>query len=139
MSSTIINIIIVIALGFFVLFLLGYAIRNKRKDEDLLDPMFRLIRALLILAAYLAGFLYLLYGAWVTLSEFKAMRYESIVSITWFGLLTLVVTALFSKIYITGGLTQEISKLKKTIETQEERIKMLEKKVDRKKNESKDS
>ena len=135
MSSTIINIGIAILLGFFILFILGYAIRNKRKDEDLLDPIFRLFKALAILAAYIAGFIYLIYGAWVTFSEFESLRYESVVSITWFGLLTLAATALFTRSYISGGFAQEINRLKKLADSQEERIKALEKKIDRKKSE----
>ena len=139
MGSTIINVAIAICLGFFILFLLGYSVKNKRKDEDLFDPMFRLLRALLILAGYLAGFLYLFYGAWISFHEFGTMRYETVVSITWFGLLTLVLTALFTKIFVGGGQNQEISKLKKTIEAQESRIKTLEKKIDKKKNDTAES
>lgn len=133
MSSTLINVAIAIAAVLFLIFLRGYSIRNKRKDEDLFDPMFRLLKALLILAAYIAGFVYLLYGAWVSFHEFGTMRYESIITITWFGLLTLVVTALFTRTFIGGSQTQEIVRLKKLVESQENRIKALEKKVDRKK------
>ncbi len=133
MSSTIVHIGIAILAFFFLVFILGYAIKNKRDDEDLFDPTFRLLKALIILAAYIGGFLYLIYGAWVAFSELKSMRYESIICITWFGLLTLVVTALFTRIYLSGSFTQELSSLKKRLAAQEEQIKTLEKTASKKK------
>ena len=120
-----------------LVFLLGYATKNRRKDEDYLDPILRLARAVLIMAAYGAGILYLVYGGWVVWNEFPKMDTRSIICITWFGLLVLVLTAIFCKFFLKNSQVTEISKQKirtdvheKMLLAHEERLKAMERKID---------